>query len=31
MVDLAKGLDLTIEWFRSGENIKGYKPHVYNI
>ncbi len=30
-VDLARGLDLTIEWFRSGENIKGYKPHLYNV
>ena len=30
-VDLARGLDLTIEWFRSDENIKGYKPHLYNV
>lgn len=30
-VDLARGLDLTIEWFRRGENIKGYKPHLYNV
>ena len=30
-VDLARGLDLTIEWFRSDGNIKGYKPHLYNV
>jgi NAD dependent epimerase/dehydratase len=30
-VDLEKGLDLTIQWFRNKENLKGYKPHVYNV
>jgi hypothetical protein len=24
-------LDLTIQWFRNKENLKGYKPHVYNV
>ena len=30
-IDLATGLDLTIDWFRSGDNLKGYKPHLYNV
>lgn len=29
--DLKTGLELTIEWFRSGNHIKGYKPHLYNV
>jgi NAD dependent epimerase/dehydratase len=30
-VDLEKGLDLTIQWFRERENLKGYKPQMYNV
>ena len=28
---LAKGLKLTADWFSDPENLKGYKPDIYNI
>ena len=28
---LEEGLDITIEWFKNPENLKHYKPWVYNI
>ncbi len=29
--DLYKGLKLTIDWFRKADNLKKYKPDIYNI
>ena len=28
---LEKGLQETIAWFKDGQNIKQYKPHLYNV
>ncbi|UCH46055.1 MAG: GDP-mannose 4,6-dehydratase, partial [Nitrospiraceae bacterium] len=28
---LEKGLDETIEWFRNKDNLKRYKPEIYNV
>lgn len=30
-VDLDKGLDLTIDWFRDKDNLAQYKSHIYNV
>lgn len=30
-VSLDKGLELTIEWFRTPENLKRYKSDIYNV
>jgi len=28
---LEEGLKLTIEWFKNKENLKLYKPEIYNV
>ncbi len=30
-VDLDRGLDLTIDWFRDKDNLGQYKSHIYNV
>jgi len=30
-VSLEEGIENTIDWFRSGENMRSYKPHLYNV
>jgi NAD dependent epimerase/dehydratase len=30
-VSLRNGIERTIEWFRENENLKGYKPDIYNV
>jgi len=29
--DINRGLELTIDWFKNGENLRIYKPWVYNV
>jgi len=28
---LDEGLKETIEWFKKPDNLKGYKPEIYNV